>query len=216
MDASAVDEASAAGMAAYVQCMDEITRRKAFVRDFYDLSVNRFPKAVVAETIGLQIRKILELIAKASLAAHRAVWDEASLWFKRDWHASEILGRIEKVNPSFYPQPVRESHVYESGPVRASWEDVPESRYLTRERFAAAYDAIGAMMHAHSPEEEVDYGQFLVRTQEWDDQIHELLEMHKVYLLGVPDAFFLVQMNVNGRPTSTRWEQLDPADMPLR
>ncbi len=202
-------------MAAYVECMDEITRRKGFIRDFYGVSVNRFPEAVVAETIGLQMRKILELIAKASLAAHRAVWDEASLWFKRDWHASEILSRIEKVNPSFYPQPVRESRVYDSGPLRASWEDVPETSFLTRDRFTAAYDSIGAMMHAHSPDESVEYSRFLVRTQEWDDQIHELLGMHQVFLLGVPDAFFLVQMNVNGRPKWTRWEQVEPAESPL-
>lgn len=205
----------AAGMAAYVQCMVEITRRSVFIRDFYGLSVNRFPEAVAAETIGLQMRKILELIAKASLVAHRAVWDEASLWFKRDWHANEILGRIEKVNPSFYPRPVRESQVYESGPLRASWEDVPESSYLTRDRFIAAYDAIGAMMHAHSPDEDVDYRRFLMRTQEWDDQIHELLGMHQVFLLGVPDAFFLVQMNVNGRPTWTQWGKVEPPDSPL-
>ncbi|MCY3920075.1 MAG: hypothetical protein OXG38_09750 [Chloroflexi bacterium] len=89
---------------------------------------------------------------------------------------------------------------------------MPESNCLTRERFTAAYDAIGAMMHAHSPDEDVDYSQFLVRAQEWDDQIHELLGMHKVFLLGVPDAFFLVQMNVNGLPTWTRWDKVEPAD----
>ena len=174
-------EALLAGMAAYVQCMDEITRRSLFIRDFHDLSVNRFLVSVVAEAVGLQMRKILELIAKASLVAHRAVWEEASLWFKRDWHANEILDRIEKVNPSFYPHPVRESEVYDSGPLRAAWEDVPESNYLTKERFIDAYDGIGAMMHAHLPDERVGYGGFLVRTQQWDDQIHELLGMHRVF-----------------------------------
>ena len=78
-DSTREDEASSAGMAAYLRRMDEITKRSSFVKDFYNLSLNRFPITVVAETIGLQMRKILELIAKASLVAHRAVWDEASL-----------------------------------------------------------------------------------------------------------------------------------------
>ncbi|MCY3920071.1 MAG: hypothetical protein OXG38_09730 [Chloroflexi bacterium] len=101
--------------------MDEITRRSVFIRDFYNLSLDRFPQGGRGRDHWAADAQDLELIAKASLAAHRAVWDEASLWLKRDWHAGEILGRIEKVNPSFYPQPVRESQVYDSGPLRASW-----------------------------------------------------------------------------------------------
>jgi len=201
----AEDDASSAGMAAYLRCMDEITRRSSFIKDFYDVSLNRFPVPVVAETIGLQMRKVLELIAKASLVAHRAVWEEASLWFRRDWHAKEILRRVERANPGFYPRPIRESEVYDDGPIKAAWEDVPEDRYLTRGRFVDAYDAIGAMMHAQPPDHNVDYGGFLEKANEWDDQIHELLGMHQVFLFGVPDEFFLVQMNVHGRPRWTRW-----------
>ncbi|MDE0495548.1 MAG: hypothetical protein F4Y05_05510 [Acidimicrobiaceae bacterium] len=208
------EEAAAAAMAEYVECMDEITRRSRFVQDFYGLSVDRFPLPVVAETVGLQMRKILELIAKASLAAHRAAWDEASLWFKRDWNAKAILERIEKVNPRFYPHPVKESQVFASGPLKAEWEDVPEDIYLTKGRFIDAYDAIGKMMHAHLPGESVDYGGFLLRTRAWDEQIHELLAMHQVFLLGVPDAFFLVQMNVDGRPTWSQWAKIESGEPP--
>ena len=199
-------------MAAYIECMDEITKRSVFIQDFYNLSLNRFPEPVVAETIGLQLRKILELVAKASLVAHRAIWEAASLWFKRDWHANEILDRIEKVNPSFYPHPVRESHVFDNGPVKAEWEDVPVESYLTKERFIDAYDSIGAMMHAHSPADPPDYREFLAKTEEWDGQIHELLGMHQIFLIGIPDAFFLVQMNVDGQPKWTPFLRAEPRD----
>ena len=200
------------GMRAYVQCMEEIKRRTEFVRDFHNHSVGRFALPVVAETIGLQIRKTLELVAKASLAAHRAVWDEASLWFKKDWNAKIAISKIEQVNPQFYPIPVRESKIYTSGPVAAEWENVPEAEYLTKVRLISAYDAIGKMMHAHLPDDDVGYPDFLDMTQVWRVQIHDLLAMHQVRLLGVPDEFFLVQMNVNGRIAWTRWSKLQLGD----
>lgn len=199
------------GMNSYVQCMEEITRRSIFIQQFSDVSINRFHEPVVAETIGLQQRKILELIAKASLIAHRSVWAEVSLWFKRDWHAGDILERIEKVNPSFYPHPVRESRIYDTGNIKAKWEDVPDDIYLTKGRFVEAYSAIGDMMHAHSPDEHVNYREFLAKAQEWDSQIHELLGMHTVALLGAED-FCLVQMNVEGNPRWSYWTRTEPTD----
>ena len=204
-------EAVAKGMNVYIQCMSEITRRAVFIQEFYAVSINRFPGPVVAETIGLQLRKTLELIAKASLVVHREAWNEASLWFARDWHAREILDRIEEVNPSFYPHPVREARVHNSGDIKAAWEDVPEDMYLTRDRFIEAYRIIGAMMHSASPDENVNYSEFLSRTQEWDSQIHELLGMHTISLLGA-EAFHLVQMNVDGAPRWTHWVRAEPSD----
>ena len=201
----------AEGMNSYIRCMEEVATRSKFIQEFYDVSIDRFPGPVVAETIGLQLRKTLELIAKASLVAHRSVWDEISLWFERDWHAREILNQIEQVNPSFYPHPVRETRVYETGNIKAEWEDVPDDAFLTKERFIEAYDSIGDMMHAHSPEENVDYRAFLAKTQEWDGQIHELLGMHEVFLLNA-DSFYLVQMNVGGRPKWSYWTKIEPSD----
>lgn len=196
------------GMDTYVQCMEEITKRSVFIQQFYDVSIDRFQEPVVAETIGLQLRNTLELIAKASLVAHQAVLADVSLWFKKDWHAGEILSRIEQVNPHFYPHPIRESRVYETGTLRAEWEDVPDGIHLTRERFIEAYSAIGEMMHAHSPTEEVAYREFLAKTIEWDSQIHELLSMHQIRLLGA-DSFCLVQMNVDGVPKWSPWARIE-------
>ena len=190
--------------------MEEIKRRTEFMRDFHNHSISRFALPVVAETIGLQLRMTLELIAKASLSAHRAVWAEASLWFKKDWNAKIVMSKIEKVNSQFYPIPVRESEIYTHGPITAEWGDVPEAEYLTKARFISAYDAIGKMMHAHLPDDDVSYSDFLDRTRVWAAQIHVLLAMHQVHLLGVPDEFFLVQMNVNGRIACTQWSILEP------
>ena len=187
-----------------VQCMDEIVRRCDFIREFFEVSKGKFPEPVVAETIGLQTRKILELIAKASLVAHRSTWEEASLLFSGDWNANKVLHHLEKVNPWFYPQPVRESQVHGTGPVRATWEEVPTDKYFTKDKFIKAYDAIGKMMHARAPNEQLDYREFLEKAHQWYSQIHRLLEMHTIQLLRA-DTFCLVQMNVGGKPTWTYW-----------
>ena len=199
------------GMNAYIQCMEEIVTRSRFIREFYDTGIHRFPITVVAETIGLQLRKELELIAKASLVAHRSVWAEVSLWFDRDWHAREILDKLEQVNPLFYPRPVRESQIYETGRLRAKWEDVSDQVYLTKERFIEAYCMIGNVMHAHFTDEQPDLHEFLLNTQIWDNQIHELLQMHEVFLLN-SDSFCLVQMNVDGTPRWSYWEKVEQTD----
>ena len=68
-------------------------------------------------------------------------------------------------------------------------------------------------MHAHSPEDSIDYRAFLSKTQEWDNQIHELLGMHTISLLG-SETFHLVQMNVDGAPTWTYWVKAEPAEAP--
>ena len=201
-----------AGMNSYIQCMEEITRRSVFIRDF---GLLRFPEPAAAETLGLQLRKILELIAKASLVAHRSVWEEASLWFKRDWNAKEILGRIEEVNPPFYPRPVRELWHKPGHRPTSEWEAVPDDLYLTKERFIEVYDAIGDMMHAHFPDESIDYHGFSADTVKWDGWIHELLQMHQVFLID-SGSFYLVQMNVNGTPVWSPWSRLDsPTDLAM-
>ena len=198
-------------MNSYVQCRDEIVKRKKFIQDFYVASLNRFPEPVVAETIGLQIRKILELIAKASLVANRTVLADVSLWFKRDWNAKDILERIEKVNPDFYPDAVREKRVYQTGNLKAEWEDAPGGICLSKDEFIDAYDTLGDLLHARDPSDPIDFRKFLEKTQGWESKIHELLGMHKIRLLG-SDTFCLVQMNVNGSPKWSQWIAVEPSD----
>ena len=51
---------------------------------------------------------ILELIALASIAANKKIFKENQKKFHKHWNPSAILKDIEKINPNYYPEPVKE------------------------------------------------------------------------------------------------------------
>ena len=54
----------------------------------------------------LQIRKILELIAFASLVANKNVYTAVFSKVSKAWNAGDLLKELEQVNPDFYPVPI--------------------------------------------------------------------------------------------------------------
>ena len=91
----------------YADCMEEIKKRKVVVDGFLSGTCHTMYVQTTAESICLQIRKILELIALASLAANSAEYERYSRNFRRDWNGKRILETLEKANPRFYPQPTK-------------------------------------------------------------------------------------------------------------
>lgn len=67
------------------------------------LAVADMPEFARNELIFLQLRKSLELIAFASLAANKDAYAAVFPTFAEDWKAKRILEKIEKINPYFYP-----------------------------------------------------------------------------------------------------------------
>lgn len=67
------------------------------------LAANDMPEFSQQEATFLQLRKALELIAFASLAANKDAYAAVFPTFAEDWKAKRILERIERINPEFYP-----------------------------------------------------------------------------------------------------------------
>lgn len=57
------------------------------------------------EVVGMLLRKVLEQIAFGSLVAHRETYDEFHKDAATIWRAKELIDRIEKIHPNFYPSP---------------------------------------------------------------------------------------------------------------
>lgn len=100
------------------------------------------------ESICLQIRKTLELVAFGSLVCHREEYSNVRA-ITNDWHASRILKAVEKINPDFYPRAVRGW----VGPDRYGKYKLARFRgmQLTRIQFTALYDRCGNHLHAQNP-----------------------------------------------------------------
>jgi hypothetical protein len=115
----------------YCYQMEEIKLRINVVSSFlYGQSSAVYAPATV-ECVCLQIRKILELIAFASLIANKEACTKVFAKVSKAWNAGELLKELERVNPDFYPVPVIEVASNEPG-VKTDLRKRNEAEYLTK------------------------------------------------------------------------------------
>jgi hypothetical protein len=97
----------------YCNCMEEIKRRVEVINTIIQKRYTTPFQATNIELICLQIRSILELIALGSLVTDEDEYKKQSRRLAKDeWNAKVILNEIEKINPKFYPEPVRQVIVH--------------------------------------------------------------------------------------------------------
>ncbi len=167
--------------AKYAECMEEIKRRMLVVDAFLNGSCNALYLKTTVESIYLQFRKILELIAMASISASPEYMERYKR-FRRHYNGKRILEDLEKVNPHFYPRPTRQIVDPDTGKV-VKVVDV-ESGYLTKGNYVELYDICGDLLHAESPYavEEQNIELRFRESPEWKNKIVTLLNHHQVQL----------------------------------
>jgi hypothetical protein len=73
----------------YCNCMEEVRQRVTLVHSILTRSVSTGYPAFDLETTFLQLRKILEVIAFASLTANKDVYSAAYATFATHWNAAD-------------------------------------------------------------------------------------------------------------------------------
>ena len=196
-----------AGIVQYCGYMEGVKHRISAIETMGSSPMIELLNGVIQiESIYLQFRKILELIAMASLITNKDAYSTARASFATDWHAARILKGIATVNPSYYPQPVVETSHPDGG---KSLE--PRAEGLTEEEFGRLYDRCGDALHTANPfGTPINYKSFTREVSEWRAKIIALLTMHKVHLLG-DTGFWLIQMAVIGsnKIHYSKWELVD-------
>ena len=172
----------------YCDVMQEIKRRIAALQAFLTGGWRVTYKAIAIESACLQVRKTLELIALGSLVLNRREFERVNGEFAKCWNARLILKDIERLNPDFYPRPIRATGT--------ALVDL-ESGFLTRGDFEKVYEKCGAIVHARNPfASAVDF-QFYERSiPTWISEISRLLNNHTMRLLGDPNLY-VVHMREN-------------------
>lgn len=160
------------------------------------------------ESIYLQYRKVLELIAFGSLVANKDRYAEARANFSSDWHAERVLKQIERINPDFYPEPILQTPV-EGGDFCAKFEKF-HGDYLTRESFSILYDKCGDILHSENPYgDQYDYTEFMDQAVAWGVKIRNLLNAHSIRLVD-DEKFYLIQMGGQSqKPSYTLFEMME-------
>jgi hypothetical protein len=191
----------------YAANMTEIKLRVALV----NVTLAKRPETdfipMTIEAIGLQFRKVFELVAFATLAANRAQYSLAYRDFAEDWQAAKLLNNLQRINPDFYPKPVIEKKSDQPGIV-SSLSDRDQD-YLTQSDLVAAHGRCGGLMHAANPfGEPIDYGFYLTNFPIWRTKIMNLLNIHHVHLLG-DSGFYLFHMKEEGH-NEVRYYRFEP------
>jgi hypothetical protein len=159
------------------------------------------------ETIGLQFRKVFELIVFASLAANQYEYSRVYADFAKHWEAGKLLKNLRKINPNFYPTPVTEVPSNRPGIMRELKER--DQDYLTQGELAVAHGKCGSLMHAANPfAKPIDYEAFRQVFQSWLTKIVNLLNCHQVQLPDDP-GFWLIHMLEDGKGEEVSWYRFD-------
>jgi hypothetical protein len=184
-------------MDTYVGVMVEIKLRTAVIDLYLSGRQNAGYMATNMEVIGLQFRKIFELIALSSLAAHRDLYSQAYADFTKHWEATMLLKNVRQLNPDFYPRPIIEEEASQPG-IKSNWRD-RAADYLTEDELIGAHGRCGSLMHAANPYGRgIDYAFFDRSFPEWRTKTTNLLSCH---LLRIPGdtGVFLVHMQEDGK-----------------
>jgi hypothetical protein len=143
------------------------------------------------EFVLLQIRKALELVAFASIAAHKDIYASAYADFATHWNAKKLLTKLAKLHPDFYPKPVLLERL-ESGIVNITHQSGHE---LTPEEFVQLYDICSKAIHEWNPY--LDEPRVLHTGRpvaDWMKRIYNLLNLHAVTLVG-SGTVWIVELN---------------------
>lgn len=176
----------------YAEQLREIKRRTEVIDFFLHKGGHALYQAATIESICLQFRKILELIAFSSLIANKDRYAAAHKNFESHWNAELLLKDLSRINANFYPKPIEEKPSALPGVVN---DLVPiTDGYLAQEDFIHIYKKCGGMLHAANPYGSKTGFHFFEKSFPiWRAKLIRLLNCHQVHLFG-ENGFWLMHM----------------------
>ncbi|MEO6361545.1 MAG: hypothetical protein ABIO43_13395 [Sphingomicrobium sp.] len=166
----------------YAAFMQEIKQRLGKIESIIK-EVTARPKgeeaSYLVELAHLQIRFVCELTALAALAAHHSYGLRKDLL--KEWHAGEIFGELENINPHSFPEPVRSIYLGDGSLHFRPAED----RRISRIELKKLYGDCGRLLHRgvlkHTLQgRERIYN--LTQIANWHKQLFALLAEHMILL----------------------------------
>lgn len=188
----------------YCDLMQESKHRTKVIASLLQGKTNLGFLPINVESLYLQFRKTLELIAFGSLIANREKYSEARAEYASDWNAKRVLKLVERLNPNFYPEPTNQVPVI-GEKYNTELKPVTEN-FLSRDDFEILYDRCGGVLHSENPYGDTyKYDELWAEGLGWAVKIRNLLNCHTIHLVDDADRFFLIQMGT-GKPTYTLFE----------
>ncbi len=199
--------AQLAASTVYCNCLQSTKARLNLIDRVVSGGLRIENEAIDAEFVCLQLRRVLELLAFASVSANKDIYAQAHNDFATHWNAKRLLQKLEKLHPDFYPQPVRLTAPDARGVKQLV---AIETAYLTKDDFVFLYDTCSQVLHEwNSYRDDPRVVNFRVSIAEWVKRIRALPEVHWIRLAGTLDIWVVHYNHPDGNVHA-----LYAADMP--
>jgi len=163
----------------YANCMAELKGRLNKVKKLLDKNFSM--DIFLLEFICLQFRKICELFAFGTLIASKDLYKQVRKDFGNDWNFSRILETVKKINPRYFPKPLK----YEGNKkFMAITND-----FLLQKDIIAIYNECSNMIHAQNhfkdlknfyPNNDKERDGWTNKFKEWKNKFIRLFNCHTI------------------------------------
>lgn len=172
----------------YVRQMEEIKKRIDVISFFLDMKGTALYAQSTVESVALQFRKVLELIAFASLCANQKAYSKVHEDFAKHHKADILLRDLNRINPNFFPVSITSRSAIVDG------VHVPElvRGALTKEEFVDVFKKCGCLLHAPNPFAGSSSIAFYQKSFPiWLSKIVLLLNTHEVHFVDDPNMWVI-------------------------
>jgi len=203
---------------AYCRLMEEILIRDELLKHVVHGGLAHGPtmalqpdKLMIAkvEFAYLQLRMICELVALGCLVAHGDIAEARTSKLLKSYEPHVIIKSLEKLHPSFFPQPSKQAQATDSRKIR--WLTPITAGFLTKEELLKLYSECGRFLHRGSLQKMLAAPDFIPDTGkpiEWADKIWTLLEHHQIQTADpMVSLIGLMKDKKDSRPQFSFWKK---------
>ena len=149
--------------------------------------INKTVDDILFESICLQTRKILELIAMSSLVCNKEAFDEVNKNISSLWNGKEIILEVKKYNPLVFPITSYKYKKFNPKELYKYYQDLkPVKDVLNEGKFIEIYEKCGGMLHIKNPyNTKHDIKKEIIeKFPQWLDIIFNTMAIHTVCPYG--------------------------------
>lgn len=156
----------------------------------------------VRDACWLQIRMLCELVALGCLVAHGDMAILQSHKIGRSWSADEILDRMARLRPHFFPFAAKQKVNFLPGGQRHIELQMLDPQPLTRDQLLSLYGATHKHLHRGtlkkllSSAQALDMAVDVPEVVKWTQKLHDLLSIHNI-AINEKRVFLCVLRNVD-------------------
>lgn len=186
----------------YKERLIEIKQRTGVISKFLQKQQSTGYLITDVEFLCLQFRKIIEEIAFLSLIANKEEYSKQYTKFEKHWNAKLIFQDLERINPSFYPEPTKQIIKENKNGKRLFEFEKITTGFMNKDDAVKIYEKCGGMMHSHNPyRSKVDIKKLNDDFPIWLNKIIKLLSHHCIVLFGKGHMVVgLMQSEDDGQP----------------